>query len=629
MDLMENGIVMDDLPPPGELIFLGLPKRPRSGTDKTPPRAPGRVLSCRETNIGQPGIGLYWSPGADENWVTCYEVRRGDRLLDRVATGTYYFDHGSGWESGEPYGVRTIDGDGNASDWTVSETVAGEPYSCSALGGHSSVAGLNGWNARTTTDGHTFEAMTFVPPAAMPFVDYSPGFKATVDQIGGLEGYWEGKGGAQVGRGWQRGSTEVQCVREWTAPIKSIVRLIGRVVKEHNARDRGQPLRVRILRGETPVWPAEGWAVIPVGALPGCAHDVTVPVEKGETIRFVLDTGTAPKDDLVVWMPRIVVSEDQPDQPEASVVRIHCGAKQPYTDQSGNVWSADRFVIGGKAFVSGKSISNATPTPADQALYRQGRRGRDFVYSIPVQGLSTLRLKLAEPEFEYAFERPFNLSINGREVLRNFDVCHAARGPGLAHDLVFRYLVPDAEGKLVLHFKGGWDPAQQADEALVQAIEVLPEQKPVIRVNVGSESAFVDWNSFVWDADSHFSGGTILASSAPVLQATPTMYDQELYRTARTGRSFSFTLTAQPGVYVVHLKFAELWLTQPGERPMDIEINGQTVWKAWDPAAAAGTIGMAADLRVEAITPDSEEHITISVRAVGANDAILQAIEIE
>ncbi len=82
-------------------------------------------------------------------------------------------------------------------------------------------------------------------------------------------------------------------------------------------------------------------------------------------------------------------------------------------------------------------------------------------------------------------------------------------------------------------------------------------------------------------------------------------------------------------MYAVHLKFAELWLPRPGERPMDITINGRLVRKSWDPAAAAGRIGMAADIRLDDITPDKEGHITIGFCATGANDAILQAIEIE
>ena len=114
-----------------------------------------------------------------------------------------------------------------------------------------------------------------------------------------------------------------------------------------------------------------------------------------------------------------------------------------------------------------------------------------------------------------------------------------------------------------------------------------------------------------------------------MVHASPTLYDQELYRTARSAKALNYTLAAPPGLYTVHLKFAELWLTKPGERPMDITINGQLVRKSWDPATAAGRTGMAADFRIDNITPDKEGRIVISLRAAGANDAILQAVEIE
>jgi hypothetical protein len=41
----------------------------------------------------------------------------------------------------------------------------------------------------------------------------------------------------------------------------------------------------------------------------------------------------------------------------------------------------------------------------------------------------------------------------------------------------------------------GWEPLQQTDLAMVQAIEVLPEKRPTIRVDCGSDAEFVDWES--------------------------------------------------------------------------------------------------------------------------------------
>ena len=193
---------------------------------------------------------------------------------------------------------------------------------------------------------------------------------------------------------------------------------------------------------------------------------------------------------------------------DASIVRIVCGASQDYTDSCGNVWSADKCFSSGSAVASGVKVDGCTPGVGDQALYQFGRAGKEFSYSIPVTaGLYSLRLKFVEPEYQMIFERPFNLSINGRKVLSDFDICQSVGGANKAYEKVFRYLVPDADGNIVLQFSGGWDPAQKTDEAIVQAIEILPEIKSAIRIDAGSDVAFIDWSSSVWSGDFGFDGG--------------------------------------------------------------------------------------------------------------------------
>jgi len=624
-DLITNGIAIKDQAP-GELIYLNLPDRPGSGRDKVAPKAPGRVLSRRESNMGFCGVGLYWSPGTDNNWLSRYEVRRNTEVLGRTCTGTYFFDRSLGWDPKAAYSVRTVDGDGNVSEWTTASPMNDEPLAYAVMGGHSSQWGREGWRAETTGDLRTFYPMSWVPPARLPSADLG----GTPNQSGGAEGYWEGDGGARVGRGWQLASTSCMGARTWVAPKSGSVQVTGRAMKEYYHRDQGGPLRVRILHNDRQIWPADGWATIKVGDLTGLAHNLALQVAAGDAIRFVLDKGTAPEHDLLAWMPRIVQADGQVAGQPATSVRILCGAKEAYTDRTGNVWSADQDFTGGEAFSTTASIAGATPTPEDQALYQVGRVGKDFTYAIPVApGLYSLRLKLTEPKYEWFFQRPFNLDINGRRILTNSDTCQAARGPRRAHERVFRYLVPDAEGRIVFRFTSGWEPAKACDEAIVQAIEILPEDKSVIRIDAGTETEFIDWAGFTWRSDTGFDGGQTLRSNAPVTQASPTLYDQALYRTARTGKGFSYTFAVTPGLYTVHLKFAELWLKEAGRRPMDIEVNGRVVWKSWDPATAAGRLGMAADVRVEDIAPDKDGRITIRLKAVGENDAILQGIEIE
>jgi malectin (di-glucose binding ER protein) len=624
-DLMASGIAIKDQKP-GELIYLNLPHRPGSGQDTVPPQAPGRVLVRRETNIGHGGIGVYWAPGTDNTWISYYEVRRDATILNKAAIGNYYFDHAAGWGSACEYAVRTIDGDGNASDWRLAEPGADEPITFAALGGHFAEAGRDGWSAETSTNGQDFTPMAWVPPAKNPAAD----FGGTPTQRGGVEGYWESTGAARVGRGWQQASPTDACVRTWTAPKAGTVRIAGRAMREYYHRTHGGPLRVKVLHGQKQIWPERDWADVAVGDLTGVAHNIKVTVATGDPIRFVLDKGSVPEHDLIAWMPRIVYADPEAVAPAFTPVRILCGAATPYTDHSGNVWAADQHFAGGKSLSTTESIENASPTPKDQVLYQNGRAGRDFSYSIPVPtGLYTVRLKFAEPKHPWMFERPFELAINGQEVLTDFDIVQAAKGPRRAVERSFRNIVSNADGNIVLHFSAGTNPRGASDDAIVQAIEILPEQRPVIRINAGSEAGFVDWNSCVWTTDAHFTGGTALKSDAAVVHASPTLYDQELYRTARSAKALSYTLAAPPGLYTVHLKFAELWLATPGERPMDIAINGRLVRKSWDPAAAAGRIGMAVDIRINNITPDKEGHIAISLHATGANEAILQAIEIE
>ena len=619
-DLMAHGIEIADQAA-GELIYLGLPHRPGSGLDHTPPTAPANVLLRRETNIGHSGIGLYWSAGADETWLSYYEVRRSDDILGKVSTGTHYFDHADGWHPDAAYAVRTVDGDGNASPWTLATRIADEPLTAYALGGLFPVRGREGWCADTTNDGVTFQPMSWVAPPTTSSADEG----GTPNQPGGIEGWWEGAGGARLGRAWMQSAPDACCVRTWIAPQSGTVRIVSRVMKEWYRQATGTPLRARILHGDAQIWPTAGWAEAPLSDLVGATHDLTLTVAAGDLIRFVLDKSPDPDNDIAAWMPRITYSEPPPE-PAETVVRIRCGASEPYTDLTGNVWPPDRYFSGGRAVTSAAEIPDAD----DPALYRHGRQGSDFTYTIPVpRGLYAVRLRFAEPEYERPCARPFNIEINGREMLRNFDICQDACCWRKAHARVFRYVVPNADGNIILRFTGGWEPGQETDVALVQAIEILPEPTTVVRINCGGEADFIGWNSFIWRRDSDFFGGEPISSARPVAQASPTLYDQALYHTARSGREVSYTLSLPPALYTVHLKFAELWLAEPGHRPMDIAINGRPVWQLWDPGDAAGQVGMACDLREVGVAPAQDGTITIRVRAVGEHDAILQGIEVE
>ena len=113
-DLMAGGIRIERMPA-GELIYLNLPLHPGSDLDKQPPTPPSRVTKRAGENMGYPGVEVEWKSGTDDNWVSYYEVFRDDNAIDKVAKGTFYFDHSAGADLVAKYEIRTVDGAGNVS----------------------------------------------------------------------------------------------------------------------------------------------------------------------------------------------------------------------------------------------------------------------------------------------------------------------------------------------------------------------------------------------------------------------------------------------------------------------------------------------------------------------------------
>ncbi len=113
-DLMARGVRLEKMPP-GELIYLNLPLHPGSKLDTEPPSPPSQATQSKQENMGYPGVELSWKAGSDNNWVSYYEVFRDGIALDKVAKGTFYFDHSAGADLAARYELRTVDGAGNTS----------------------------------------------------------------------------------------------------------------------------------------------------------------------------------------------------------------------------------------------------------------------------------------------------------------------------------------------------------------------------------------------------------------------------------------------------------------------------------------------------------------------------------
>jgi hypothetical protein len=113
-DLMTNGITLASVAE-GELIYLGLPNHPGSGTDTVAPGVPSAVSVKAGINMGYPGVEVAWQGATDNLWLSYYEVFRDRQSLGKVAKGTYFFDHSPAADPNARYGVRAVDGSGNVS----------------------------------------------------------------------------------------------------------------------------------------------------------------------------------------------------------------------------------------------------------------------------------------------------------------------------------------------------------------------------------------------------------------------------------------------------------------------------------------------------------------------------------
>ncbi|MBP7792882.1 MAG: rhamnogalacturonan lyase [Candidatus Goldbacteria bacterium] len=159
-----------------------------------------------------------------------------------------------------------------------------------------------------------------------------------------------------------------------------------------------------------------------------------------------------------------------PTQVVTAIWRIAAGRNTSYTDSQGNVWLSDRNYNGGLTYNTSNEVTNALPSAADQTLYQNERHGSSFTYTFNVPaGTYQVTLKFAETFWTEAGARIFNVSINGTQVLTNFDIYAAAGGANIAIDEVFNNIQP-VGGVITLQF----GPAS-IDGAKVCAIQIIPQ----------------------------------------------------------------------------------------------------------------------------------------------------------
>jgi hypothetical protein len=144
----------------------------------------------------------------------------------------------------------------------------------------------------------------------------------------------------------------------------------------------------------------------------------------------------------------------------------------PYTEPSGRIWVADRYVTGGTLKIRTRPV----PGRIDQNLVA-GERYGTFAYDIPVsKGTYGLKLYFSESWFGQGLEggggigsRRFDVYANRMPLLVNFDLLREA-GLGTVVK-VFHGLAPNADGYINLTF------APRVNHACINALELIDETR--------------------------------------------------------------------------------------------------------------------------------------------------------
>ena len=149
-------------------------------------------------------------------------------------------------------------------------------------------------------------------------------------------------------------------------------------------------------------------------------------------------------------------------------------------------------------------------------------------------------------------------------------------------------------------------------------VNPTPSFTPV-RINSGGP-AYTDSLGQRWTADSGYRGG----GPYTVTKTITNTLDPTLYKTARYGSSFSYTISAPAGTYLVTLKFAELYWTAAGRRVFNVAINGSRVLSNFDIFKTAGAAFKAVDVT---FTGTSSGTITIQFTTGSAGNPLVNAIQ--
>ena len=132
---------------------------------------------------------------------------------------------------------------------------------------------------------------------------------------------------------------------------------------------------------------------------------------------------------------------------------------------------ADTGYTGGNTKTVADTVDVSAPNAAPPAVYQSERWGACTYSLLPPAGQTyTVRLHFAETTYDAAGKRRFNVDINRRRVLTDFDIFAEAGGKDKAVVRDFPGLAPGRDGRIRIALTRG-----SVDEPKIDGIQVFPD----------------------------------------------------------------------------------------------------------------------------------------------------------
>lgn len=189
-------------------------------------------------------------------------------------------------------------------------------------------------------------------------------------------------------------------------------------------------------------------------------------------------------------------------------------------------------------------------------------------------GANGRELRGVEPtDFDILTEQETRESIQSEAVQvipGNAGQAHAAAGPKLRIALIAT-VIASLIVTLSLYIWVRKSPAKQAVQSISGALPSIAVSGPQILALVGNDRApYLDRAGLSWQSDRFCSGGNTFSITGHTILGTD---DSELFSSGRHG-TFKCSYPAPPGVYEVHLLFAETAGLKEASRNVSFSING-------------------------------------------------------